>query len=366
MQNKRARLALSVMFLLLLSTCARVAANDSAASTAAGGIQLTREPRVSMQKERLFISEDKVRVEYEFANLTTQNIETEVAFPIPDFEFAFDDPGGPRSMDDFKVWVEGKPVAYLTEIKTLAKGRDIAPLLKRYEVDANTFGHFDWDAEHSSDFVRLPANAQAELVKAGAFEPDEGHFPAWTVSKIYHWKQVFPASGILHVVHEYKPIRGFEGIQNRELDPEYRSREIAEAKTKLEKSKDERDKFGIQYSTDLDKGITNACLDAQTKAGIVSAVRARRELPLSKNEVDYGDYVQFVWVDYILTTANSWEMPIRDFELVIEKSNSTFLRGRSFVSFCWDGPVEKLDDRHFIARAKDFVPKRDLHVAFFH
>jgi hypothetical protein len=48
-----------------------------------------------MQKERLFISTEKVRVEYEFLNDTDQDIVTEVAFPIPEYNFMFDDPGGP-------------------------------------------------------------------------------------------------------------------------------------------------------------------------------------------------------------------------------------------------------------------------------
>ncbi|HWR50522.1 MAG TPA: DUF4424 family protein, partial [Bryobacteraceae bacterium] len=40
--------------------------NDSAASVGLGGVQLRREPRISMEKERLTISVDKITVEYEF------------------------------------------------------------------------------------------------------------------------------------------------------------------------------------------------------------------------------------------------------------------------------------------------------------
>jgi hypothetical protein len=58
-------------------------------------------------------------------------------------------------------------------------------------------------------------------------------------------------------------------------------------------------------------------------------------------------------------------MPIQDFELVVEKPDGTNLAGKSFVSFCWEGSLEKLDDRHFAAHAKDFVPNRELHIAFF-
>src|ERR1700680_33604 len=176
MRSKHPQSLRAAIFLTCIATCTQLTANDSAASTATGGIQLIHEPRVSMQKERLFISEDKVRVEYEFVNQSAHNIVTEVAFPIPDFAFAYDDPGGPRGIDDFKVWVDGKQVEYKTEIKTSVKGKDVTTLLKRYDVDANSFGHFDWKTNQSSDFVKLPANARKEVVRAGAFDADKDHF----------------------------------------------------------------------------------------------------------------------------------------------------------------------------------------------
>ena len=51
-----------------------VLGNDSAASTAVGGIQLRREQDISMEKERLTISETKVTVEYEFLNQTIRTL----------------------------------------------------------------------------------------------------------------------------------------------------------------------------------------------------------------------------------------------------------------------------------------------------
>ena len=68
--------------------------------------------------------------------------------------------------------------------------------------------------------------------------------------------------------------------------------------------------------------------------------------------------IQSQWVKYILTTANSWKTPIRDFELIVEKPAG------QFVSFCWDGTVEKLSDTRFRAKASNFVPKRELLIYF--
>jgi hypothetical protein len=66
-------------------------------------------------------------------------------------------------------------------------------------------------------------------------------------------------------------------------------------------------------------------------------------------------------VDYILTTANSWKTPIKDFTLIIGRAGG----GREYVSLCWDGPIKNLDADHFVTRATNFVPKKELHVVFF-
>ena len=63
-----------------------LSANDSDASVALGGVQLTREPRISMESERLTISLSKITVEYEFLNESDKDITTDVAFPIPPYE----------------------------------------------------------------------------------------------------------------------------------------------------------------------------------------------------------------------------------------------------------------------------------------
>ncbi len=65
------------------------------------------------------------------------------------------------------------------------------------------------------------------------------------------------------------------------------------------------------------------------------------------------------WVKYILTTANTWKTPIPDFELVVERPED------QFVSFCWDGKVEKVSKTKLRASARDFVPTHELLVYFF-
>ena len=64
------------------------------------------------------------------------------------------------------------------------------------------------------------------------------------------------------------------------------------------------------------------------------------------------------WVSYILTTANTWQTPIQDFELIVKAA------GDQIVSFCWDGPVERVDPTTLRARKADFIPTKELKIYF--
>lgn len=161
--TKQYRLSISVLRLvaaLLLATALPVEANDSAASTALGGIQLTREPRISMAKEKLTISTDKITVEYEFLNESDHDITTEVAFPIPAYQVTMD-AGGIRDFNDFHLWVEGARRAYKTEVRAMLKAKDYSALLRSHGVDIASLGHFTDDG-FSSDFRKLPKPVQED------------------------------------------------------------------------------------------------------------------------------------------------------------------------------------------------------------
>jgi len=324
--------------------------NDSAASTALGGIQLRREPRISMLKERLTISTQKVTVEYEFLNESDSDITTEIAFPIPPYSI---DPSaaGTRGFDDFRVWVEGVPVAYETQAKARIYAKDYSMLLQKYGVDIGSLGHFqDQQVPFSADFRKLSPAAQEELTKAELFDADE-HLPQWTVEKTYHWQQTFPAHKPLHVRHEYKPGVGFTPVETKFFDSTERKRQVAQD------IKEGRTEIGNWL--DEASQIDNACVDPGLEKLLVAANQID---PGPHGSYDKG-YVRMVWVDYILTTANNWKTPIKDFELVVEKP--IVEGGLWYVSFCWDGPVKRIDASRFRARVRNFVPEKELHIAFF-
>lgn len=61
-------------------------ANDSQAALGIGGLALVKSADIRMDSEELFISEGRVTVDYVFTNTSGQDIDTLVAFPLPDIE----------------------------------------------------------------------------------------------------------------------------------------------------------------------------------------------------------------------------------------------------------------------------------------
>lgn len=302
--------------------------NDGSASTAAGGIQLTKEPRISMEKERLVISETRVTVEYEFLNETDLDITTEVAFPIPPYERTSLSNDLPRPIDNFRVWIDGREIKYLTETKAMLGDVDYSARLRQYGVDIVSLGHFDFSPP-PADFYKLSKQQQSGLRSMGLFDED---FPLWTVHLTYHWQQTFPAHKILHVRHEYTPVRGDMITDPTDLSLKPDTRHLA--------------------------SFAQWCIDPPLRKTLTTVMQK-----------DGYSYVR--WVNYILTTAHTWKTPIKQFELVVERPKPNFIAGRPdtarhhYVSFCWDGPVLQPDPDHFVARATNFVPTKELSVAFF-
>lgn len=324
--------------LTLIAVLPAARANDSAASSAAGGMQLKREPRISMAKEKLTISTKKITVEYEFINESDQDITTEVAFPVPPYKQNMS-PQGDRSFSDFRLWVDGVPKKYKTQAKGMLKGKDCSALLRKYGIDIASLGHYE-DADQgprSRDFFKFSKAQQKEMVDKGLFDlvDPENPFPEWSVEKTYYWQQAFPAHKVLHVRHEYEPGIGFQLVDKQTVNT---------AETKLAPRNVNATDGGYPPDNQFAYERKDACINPDLN----------KMLAKSANE---QGYIGMQWVDYILITANNWKRPIKSFELIVE--------GTPLLSFCWNGKVERVGQNGFKAIATNFIPKTNLHVAFF-
>jgi len=312
-----------IIAVILISIALPAQANDSAVETAAGGLRLRKEDSVLMEKERLLISKRIVRVEYDFRNTTNETVVSEVAFPIPPFKYVFDDMS--RDFADFKAWIDDKPIKVQKEVRGLVKGRDVTEELLKARISIETFGGYDVSTA-TDQITALKPDMRKRLVNLGIVKEHKQkgkvieYSPSWEVSIKYHWQQEFPPGKVVHIKHEYVPVAGYTQVQLQ----------------------------GFK------KRITDSCIDATTFNEVKNRVaKAMRKQPLGNNYLSAG------WVSYILTTANTWQTPIRDFEMIVQAEKD------EVASLCWDGPLEKVGESKLRARKQDFVPKKDIKAYFF-
>jgi hypothetical protein len=326
--------SLSVLAALLLAaTLSPVArANDSMARVGTGGIELLKNADVRMASEVLEISQERIRVTYQFVNEGRADIRSTVAFPMPDYGW---NPGmSMLSQNDyplrpFKVLVDGQPVPTRFEHKAVLKGRDVTAALRRAGLsDLTIFETFGCDRE----VCEYPEAVQRKLEAMGAVEYGA---PQWRVTETVYWEQRFPKGRPLRVEHEYKPLTGFV------YHYPYQQNRWVESSGRLPRPAD-RD------------GEDAVCLDEGARAALDRRMQ---------REVDAGaKMVQVVLrdVEYILGTGRNWKGPIGDFTLRIEKA-----KPEEIVSLCFPGQARRIDARTLEFRAKDLVPQDRLVIHFY-
>lgn len=345
MTRAGSKLRVTCIFMCALAVSVRVWCDDSAASIGAGGLVARRETHIVMAKEILKISPSQVKVDYDFRNDTDRDVTTEVAFPIPPYTNGPEEwPAEQASFSDFTLIVDGKPVKSQIEARALLNGRDVTSILNADKIDIPTFGHWDWKKDLAPEFSRLSISEQHRLIKLGLFDQDEP-WGNWTVRLQYHWTQDFPAHSTVHIYHEYKPVVGFAMLT---LDAIQRDlHEPGQTDPSLKAS-----------AWDLSL-LNNFCPD-------VPFLRTLEKSMVSAKDED-SIYAHPHWVDFILTSANTWKRPIEDFTLIIERGALYAGEYKALVSFCspQHSDVKRLNESEFEVHLNNFVPTYELHIGFF-
>jgi Domain of unknown function (DUF4424) len=311
-----------------LGLAAAALANDSTATTAAGGLVLTQNADIDLVSEDLYVSVEQIRVHYIFRNRAPRDVAVTIAFPMPDRDLSAMREGDVGYPSDFETRVSGRRVAAALERHAVLGGRDHTALLQSLRIplapDAQGTGRI------VAALTALPAARRAELRRLGLADVDESdqgggmerHFvPLWTIRDTWHWQQVFPAGRDLIVDHRYRPGAG-SSAGTPLAYPEYR------------RSADGRAEAAFY------------CAAADFLAGLDRLVRAGGE------GTELPDYR----IGYILTTGANWRSPIGDFRLVVDKGSA-----RNLVSFCEEG-VRPVGPTRFEVRHRNWRPTRDLNV----
>ncbi len=319
-------------FIVVFGLCfwaGTVLANDSSAEMAAGGLELVRTDAVRMVSEDLYISADEVRVDYVYRNLTDQDVDTLVAFPMPIYDATPFEPTSIPYPDQenflgFTVFVDGVDVAPQLEQRALAFGVDVSRDLVKLGVPLTPFSQSAFDAVEALD-----AEAMADLEARGVIILDmydvgqgmQAHpTPYWQLQSTYWWRMVFPANAEVRVSHSYTPAVGATaGIggadyQTGQFTPDY---------------------------------VEKYCIDDAFQRAV------------DRRMAETSDLVAPLWeqrIAYVLMTANNWYGPIERFHLTVDKGSENNL-----VSFCATG-LTKTGPTTFEATYTEFVPERDLDI----
>lgn len=314
------RFSTALVTALLLSS--QSFADDSSAALGIGGVVLTQAADIRMAKEDLYVSPTKVRIRFEFVNDSPHDIDTIVAFPLPDIdESEYSESamgtttGDPVNFVGFRTVADGKPVAAKVEQRAFYNGRDVSAIIASTGVPLNV--------DNASAYDKLTALGPAKrqiLIKAGLAEPEDKYLhPNWSVRTRFYWTQHFPAGKTVVLEHDYQPVTGAFFFPVKDVDAD---------------------------------AMKTYCVDA---GGIAAARRLLDAGKRGKIELAQSSYLSATDTDYILMSGNNWKGPIGHFHLTLDK-----LKPENILSLCWDGDLKKTGPTTFETTLENFAPKRDI------
>lgn len=328
---------IQISILSLLFFASKANCDDGNGTLGMGGlVSLTKTDKVSLIKEVLEISTRMIDVELVFMNKTQQEQDITMLFPIPPY---FPDPktanwfgGQPKN---FNVLMNGILLPFETQFQAKKCNRsnrsnelecteDATKQLKQIGLNNKQIAWFPYFSPFSETVDNLTTEQIAALRMSGLLEkdPDNGDlYPNWEVSAQYVWHLKLPVGKPITVHHQYSPITGTgqhsnENLTERMLKNDY-------------------------------------CADN-------NLIKAWRKLPNRYNDYYNGEKSLYsIVVNYILTSANSWDGAITDFTLRLHKQHR-----KELLALCFPGKFKKIDDLTLEVKLKNYSPTKDISVVF--
>jgi hypothetical protein len=296
-------------------------ADDSSAALGAGGLMFTKQADIRMAVEDLSISPKQVKVRYEFVNDGRSDVDTVVAFPMPDIdvrEFSYEPLGttldNTKNFMGFVLSVDGKAVTPTLDERAMLDGKDVTAQVKAAGLPVNIAG-----SDLSDRVSKLAPAVKTRLAAQGIVETDDNDtHPHWIAKTSFWWHQVFPAGKTIVIEHGYQPVTGqsFFGLE--------------------ELKGDQAKEF---------------CIDRPTASAIAAKID-----PLDATG-ENGKYLQAFRTEFVLKTANNWKGPIGKFHLTVDK-----LKPKNVLSMCWGDDLTKTGATTFEAARDNLAPARDIKI----
>jgi hypothetical protein len=329
--------------------CSAAIADSTVMGLGAGGLEFRATDKVSMVKELLTISPQKIDAQYVFKNVTAQPVELLVAFPLPVIDFSKKNPRGPytnipnpnqENFVEFHTRVNGQPVHTQVDTKALVGDRDVSSELKKLGISYWIPGHgFNEDRTVQKQLAALSQSAQRHLEKTGVIElgpegDDSFPYPRWRLVTLYYWTQTFPVGQDVNIQHVYRPLPSLsEGFSSLLQDANGKPVRLLA--------------FNGSPEARYPKGGENLKEYCMTDGF----------WKLAQSKKDISAY-QSSEIDFILKTANAWHKPIGEFTLVIQT-----LQPETLVSICIEG-IKQTGPTSFTVTKYNFAPTQDIRLFF--
>ena len=318
------RLLLALACGACLASAPAALADDSSAMLGAGGIVLTKSADIRMVSEDLYLSPNAVRVHYTFVNDSKKDIDTIVAFPLPDvdnYEFSESPIGSTLETTPnfvgFKLAVDGKAITPTAEERAIYKGKDVSAEVRAAGLPLNIVIGGGYEK-----LEKISRTVRANLVQADLIDNDPGDpvHAKWLTQTKFWWHQRFPAGKTVSVDHSYQPVTGRTFFS----------------------------KYTLSSKQELAGYVKDYCLDAGTTAAIRAGFAAMKRPAME------GMFNQST-TEFVIVTANNWKGPIGRFHLTIDK-----LKPDNILSLCWGATLKKTGGTRFESTLTNFAPKNDI------
>jgi uncharacterized protein DUF4424 len=320
------RLRRILTFLGLAVLCGAARANDTRVTLGAGGLVPIKSNQIVMESEDLQISLHKIAIHYVFRNPTQHDVETLVGFPLPDLngETLYYSPVALPRKDhanflNFKVEAKGKAVPVKVETRAFLGDRDVTTRLHAAGLTSSVFlGPSD------AALPKVSAAERSKLEKEGLIDEegnaDQGWVPAWSMRVQFYWTQKFPAHQTVELTQTYQPVVGGSYTY---LTPN-----------------DDQSAFVKPYCGGADALHMIAEITRQS-----AAFKPEDAILIQRD------------IDYILTTGNNWNGPIRNFHLTVLTDSPD-----DILLTCMKGLKRAAPARYEFGQS-DFHPSEELKLA---
>jgi Domain of unknown function (DUF4424) len=306
-------------------------ANDTMMTLGAGGLIPEKSSEITMVSEDLQISTQKISIRYRFRNTSSHDIDTVVAFPLPEVDGGniYHEPVNlPNDQDianfvNFKVMEDGRSIPVRMELRAFSHGKDITSRLHALGISGTVLIR-----PLQAELRRLSSEKIRALEKQGLLTADgenstdvENIWANWTMHVQFYWTQHFPVGKTVELTQTYSPVVGGSFI-TRNYDGSLSIKPYC------------------GRSADL----------AQIKRVQESGHQIQENNP--QNEITFYENS----IDYILTTARNWRGSIGNFRLSIQADTP-----EDMVLTCFPG-IRKVSPTLYEVDIKNFSPSKELSV----